>query len=501
MQARRATQVSAAIMSLVFGLLLVSGCTPGGPLISIPATAELSGVPSFIGQPAVANPLPIHTVPINPYLLDGRNGIHYDTCNSDVTNWVGPLGNNPSVATHKLDFIAKSCPTILFDSQGRLITVSISFFGTNLYLIDPLTLEILAKHPLPPKTNINIGGENDSSGGGYIHMTPSGQVIIPKMDKRIGFYELVENAGEPSWILVKDIDLSGTLPEDAYLQDTVPDYDGRIWFTTSIGILGYVNDEITGEVTTYTVEEGMQNQPAIDPTGLYVVTHGYMNKFSVDDITGDIILVWRTEYDNSAGQTGLLAPGSGTSPTLFGENENYVTIADNAYPTMHLNVYDRTTGAEICSQPVFEGSEGVGCENSLIGYGNDAVIENNGGFAGFFGDPQLTNEGLAKVHVLADQSGCELVWENYDLKASTTPALSTATGLIYSYSVKQGMDPEGNDTDAWFLSTVDWETGATVYEAWVGSGKEFADILQPVVIGPDAFYIGTRNGILAVRDD
>ena len=466
----------------------------GQPLISFPATAELSGVPSFIGEPAVPNPLAPIRVPPNPYLLDGRNGIHYDTYNSDATNDPGPLGRNLSVRTHLLDILGKSIPTTLFDSQGRLVTVSITFLGTYLYLLDPYTLEILAEYDLPRKTNINLNGENDASGGGYLHMTPSGQVIIPKMDKRIGTYELIENGGEPIWSLVKEIDLNGILPENGYINDSVPDYDGRMWFTTSIGIVGYI-DETTGDTKIYEFDEGLQNQLAIDPTGVYVLTHGYLNKLSVDS-AGDITLLWRSPYDNSAGQTGLVAPGSGTSPTLFGENHDLIAIADNAYPQMHLNVYHHDTGALICSYPVFEPGS-VGAKNSPIGYGNDVVIENNGGFAGLFGDPQLTHTGLAKIHVLDDLSAAELAWENDDLRASTTPTLSTATGLIYSYCVKQG----SNGSDAWFVSTVDWETGETVYESWVGSGPQFADMLQPVIIGAGAFYIGTRNGILAVRDN
>ena len=482
------------IILVIAGVL--SSCNNNPTLKSRPATAEQSGVKPVYGAPPEAKPLPPHHVPVNPYLLNGRNGIHYDTYNSDVTNDPGPAGKNPFVTTRRLNMLGKSVPTSLFDSKGRLITVMISFTSTYLYLIDPDSLFILAEERLPRKSNIHIfnNEENDASGGGYLHMTPSGQVIVPKMDKKITFYQVVEEQEKPRWEMVKEIDLSGNLPEEAYINDAVPDYDGQLWFTTSMGIVGYV-DKNNGEVITYTFPEGLQNQVAIDSTGVYVLTHAYLNKLSIE-ADGGIKLVWRSAYDNSAGLNGLVASGSGTSPTLLGNNDDLIAIADNGTPQMHMNVYHRDNGRLICSVPVFS-TDNTGCENSLIGYGNDVIIEDNGGFELFFGDPQNTNKGLIKIHILDDLSGAEVVWENYDLKASTTPTLSTANGMIYSYCVKEG----SNGSDAWFLSMVDWETGKTVYEYWVGSGRNFADMLQPVVINSGAFYIGTQTGILVVRDN
>jgi outer membrane protein assembly factor BamB len=325
-------------------------------------------------------------------------------------------------------------------------------------------------------------------------MTPSEQVIVPKMDKKIAFYQVMDQEGNPYWNLVKETDLSKSLPKEAYINDAVLDFRGRLWFTTSMGIVGYA-DESEEEIETYSFPEGLQNQLAIDSTGVYVLTNEYMNKLIVNN-DGKIKLKWRSSYDNRAGLNGLVGSGSGTSPTLFGKNDDLIAIADNGIPQMHMNVYHRDDGRLICSLPVF-GEEETGCENSLIGYGNDVVIENNGGFKLFFGDPQDTQTGLIRIHVHEDLSDAEIVWENYDLKASTTPALSTANGIIYSYCVKKG----SKGSNAWFLSMVDWETGKTVYEYWVGSGKDFPDMLQPVVIYDGTFYIGTKTGLLSIRDN
>ncbi len=476
--------------------IIISSCSNNPTLNSRPATAEESGVKPVYGSPPKAHKLPTHRIYQNPFLLNGRNGIHYDTYNSDVTNDLGPMGINPSVTTRKLNSLGKSIPTMLFDSKGRIITVMISFTSTWLYLMDPDSLFILAEEELPRKSNIHIFNheENDASGGGYLHLTPSEEVIVPKMDKKIAFYQVVDDNEKPYWKLNREIDLNDSLPEKAYINDAVFDFDGQLWFTTGIGIVGYVNKD-NGKVYTYIFPEGLQNQVAIDSTGVYVLTNKYMNKLAIN-ADGTIKLIWRSGYDNSAGLNGLVGSGSGTSPTLFGDNDDLIAIADNGTPQMHMNVYHREDGRLICSVPVF-GEGKTGCENSLIGYGNDVIIENNGGFKLFFGDPQDTQMGLIRIHVLENLSGAGIVWENYDLKASTTPTLSTANGLIYSYCVKKG----SNGSDAWFMSIVDWETGKTVYELWVGSGKHFADMLQPVVIYDGVFYIGTKTGILSVRDN
>lgn len=486
---------SKSLLILIIAALL-SSCSDILTLKSRPATAERSGIEPVFGSPPKAKPLASHSVPQSPFLLDGRNGIHYDSYNSDVTNDLGPMGINPSVSTHKLNRLGKSVPTVLFDSKGRIITVMISFTGTYLYLMDPSSLAILAEERLPRKNNIHIFNQkdNDASGGGYLHMTPSEQVIVPKMDKKIAFYQVIEKNEKPFWKLVKETDLSKSLPKEAHINDAVLDYRGQLWFTTSIGIVGYV-DKNSGILETHSFPEGLQNQLAIDSTGVYVLTNEFMNKLSIQD-DGKIKLEWRSSYDNRAGLNGLVGSGSGTSPTLLGDKDDLIAIADNGIPQMHMNVYHRKDGRKICSVPVFGEGE-TGCENSLIGYGNDVIIENNGGFKLFFGDPQDTQTGLIRIHVSEDLSGADIVWENYDLKASTTPTLSTANGLIYSYCVKKG----SKGGDARYLSMVDWETGKTVYEYWVGSGKDYADMLQPVVIYDGAFYIGTKTGILLIRDN
>jgi hypothetical protein len=94
-------------------------------------------------------------------------------------------------------------------------------------------------------------------------------------------------------------------------------------------------------------------------------------------------------------------------------------------------------------------------ENSPIGYGNDVVLENNAGYPGPFGNPLETVAGLTRLHVRDNYSGCDLVWHTDEFRAQTTPRLSTATGLIYTYSVKEGQPVLGIPFNGWYFGALD----------------------------------------------
>ena len=270
------------------------------------------------------------------------------------------------------------------------------------------------------------------------------------------------------WQLVDDYDLRPILNnEDAPLQDAITDFAGRLWFTTQPGIIGYI-DENTGEVETLELGEFLQNGFAIDADGaIYAVTVDALYRIDVE-ADGSISVEWRKAYLNDGGQGGLLSQGSGTTPTLFGDHNDLVAIADNSAGRINLNVYRRENGEQICQFPMFD--EGASAtENSPIGYGNNIVLENNAGYPGPFGNPQLTVAGLTRVRVRNDYSGCDLVWHTTEFRAQTTPRLSTATGLIYTYSVKAGQPILGIPTSGWYFGALDWETGERAYE---GLGRE-----------------------------
>lgn len=468
-------------------------------LESQPATAAEAGLPDYVGGPAIETAYAPLNIPENPYLDAVRNGIHEQTYNSDVTVYAGPLGNSPSVVTFKVDPLVAACPTVLFDESNRIIATCITLESTQLLLLDPYTLETLAIEHLPPKIFVP-GGEENASGGAYIHLDNEGRVVVGPSNKYVQRYKIKHNHDGFSWVLDEDFDLSSLVPGDVEITDTVVDYEGRLWFTSATGLIGYVNESTTPfSLETYDFREKTQNQVAIDPSGIYIVTVEAMNKLMVDAATGEISLQWRTAYDNSGGLgNGGISVGSGTSPTLFGENDDLVAVTDNAASQLHINLYDLATGREICSHPIFEPGKG-GAENSPAGYGDQIVVSNNFGFPGFFGgSPFDVENGLVKLEVNAERSACTTVWYNTDIKATPVPFFSTTTGLIYTYSLTEG----DNQAQGWYLDLVDWSTGLSVNKTWVGNGPEFDNIVQQIAITPyGGALVSVRNGFVMLRDN
>lgn len=195
--------------------------------------------------------------------------------------------------------------------------------------------------------------------------------------------------------------------------------------------------------------------------------------------------------------------GSGTTPDLFGDGDDYVAITDNADDRMNVLVYRRGPGVPdgqrlVCKVPVF-GSGASTTDNSMISWGNSLVVENN------YGYENLTSlllgrsvvGGAARIDVRPDGSGCDTVWESAVRSPSTVPKLSTANGLLYFYE-KQ---PNSLGIDAWYLTAVDFRTGQRRWTKLTGTGPSYDNNWAPVTIGPDGTaYVGVFNGIVAVRD-
>jgi hypothetical protein len=481
-------------------------------LISLPATAEATGLPEFVGEIAEPNPLPPIFIPPNPYLDEqGKNGLHGDNYNSDVYNYPGPLGKNPQVSSRQIGAIG-TCPTVVFAPSGHVVTVCIGLAQVRMFLMDPHSLEVVAEHSLPLRAAFAEGRFDelltDSSGGGYFHMDNLGRVLVGPANQQIETWEAVEvKKKQWEWQLVSAHNLSDLLDEGVHLQDAMTDYYGRTWFTTGAGLVGYVN-EVTGQTETIALDEFLQNSMVVDlgtegtaeTAGTYVVTVEALYKLKTA-ADGSIYIDWRQAYLNDGGQGGLLSSGSGTTPTAFGNNDDMIAIADNSAGRINLNVYMRESGDLVCSHPMFE--EGASAtENSPIGYGNSVVLENNAGYGGPFGDPLLVEAGLTKITVKNDYSGCVENWYNRSIKAQTTPRLSTETGLIYSYSVKAGTPIFGFiPTFGWYFTSIAWDTGEVINEVWVGSGPFWNNVLDPVTLAPDGTaYAGTLSGIMAIRD-
>jgi len=89
---------------------------------------------------------------------------------------------------------------------------------------------------------------------------------------------------------------------------------------------------------------------------------------------------------------------------------------------------------------------------------------------------------------------CRTVWTSNEIAPSVVPKLSLANGLVYTYTKPRRAD----NVDAWFLTTLDFDDGRTVYRRRAGTSFGFNNNYAPVTLGPDGTaYVGVLGGVVA----
>ena len=477
----------------------------GGEAVSHPATRALAEarsrrtgggpVPDFEGRVAVAKPLPPLPMPLHPIQDNGGYaGAHGDSYNSGVIPAAGPLGRELEIHSRITAAGPTYCSTQHFDAKGRIVTVCVGRREpTKLLLLDPAGLEVLATHELPPMA------------GFYFRMDQQGRVVVPVGDLSIQFFEVDETSGPPTWRLVRRLDLGDVVPPGQRGPMTLPldivaDWQGNWWFTLMTpAVVGYVDRN--GVVHPYFFEgESVANGLAADPDGIWVVSSAKL--YGLRAGREGVEVFARFPYDTSApdrslGGMGASSSGSGTTPVLFGEK--LIAFGDDASPRPNVLVYrlDDVPGDErlVCKVPVFEPGRSV-LENSFIGYDHSLVVENNMGFK-MTGGSQAAEPGFVRIDVRRDLSGCDVVWENYEVRAGTGAKLSLGSGLVYVHELLM----DTGDVEAWYVTAIDFETGERVWRQYVGSGLQWDNALLTMSIGPDGLLTsGLYAGLLSARD-
>ncbi|MFE3328776.1 hypothetical protein [Streptomyces sp. NPDC059176] len=484
-------------------------------------------VSPYDGAPATPRPVPGPPLPQNPHLAtNGRSGMHADAAGSGTHPYSGPLGVRPSVTSEKIAPIGGECATATFDSAGRLLTVCGTFSGFLLKLLDPRTLGTLAEYRLPQRsstveaiTRLDFSKIfKDTSGGAYFYLDDQDRVVLA--DSRQHVLRIAHaRAADGSWrfAVEDDWDLTAHVPHDCIswtnlfpsgtcdpVTSVMPDWNGRIWWVTRLGRVGTV-DPATGTVRSVRLDgEEIQNSFSVAEDGVFVVSDHALYGF-LGDAGGTPRVQWRQTYDRGTGsKPGSVNQGSGTTPDLFGQGDDYVAITDNADDRMNVLVFRRGTDVPakrrlVCKVPVF-GSGASTTDNSLISWGNSLVVENNYGYENLtslvFGRSVVG--GATRIDVRADGSGCDTVWQSDVRSPSTVPKLSTANGLVYFYE----KPPHPLGIDAWYVTAVDFRTGERRWSRLTGTGLRYDNNWAPITIGPDGtLYAGVFNGIVAVRDE
>jgi hypothetical protein len=503
--------------------LVLAGCSRE-PVKPIPRWWGACTVPDFVGAAAEARPLEDPGVPQHPFMADSVSGtMHADAFSSGAHRGPGPLGIDPVVASSARGLVGGECATVVFDSRGRLVTVCGDFEAFTLLLLDPVTLEELASYRLPPRPSTKEALHKrdlqiittDTSGGAYFYLDEQGRVVLATSDRKILRIAIRDRDSGPAFEVEDSWDLAAHVPADCWTPENknpqgpcdavtavLPDWQGRLWWVTRLGTVGTLDPE-TGDIRTTRLEGGIQNSFSVARDLVVVVSNEALYGLTADQETGEPVVAWREAYERGKGpKPGAIDLGSGTTPTLFGPDQEYVAIADNADPRINVLVFRRQEGEPgvtlVCKEPVFEKNRSA-TDNSLIGFGRSVIVENNYGYKNFlsllFG--KASAGGLARIDIDEDEKGCRTAWTSSERSPSTVPKLSTESGLVYLYT----KDPQPWLVDAWYLTALDFGTGKTVFKVLTGTGWGYDNHWAPITLGPDGTaYVGVLNGIVAVRD-
>ena len=506
--------------ALLIALLLPACSEPVAPK---PIEGEPGSAPAFIGEPARAKPIAFD-VPAHPYMAaQGRNAMHADGYSSDVHPGGGPLGNNIQMISRVGITRAPGgqCATLTFDSEQRLVALCAAMTGFRLHLIEPRSLRLLAEYKLPmrPSSYDAIIQRDKSyimedSSGAYFYLDEQDRVVMAASDQTVRRISHSEDANGNWSFQTDDIwDLSDDVPHDCTtptnwepegecdpITAVMPDHGGLIWWVTRRGRLGTL-DPRNGEVKSSRLDnEEIQNGFSVAEDGIYIVSDHAMYRFYADD-SGVPQMGWRESYDRGTSRkVGTINQGSGTTPTLMGED--YVTITDNADGRINLVVYQRRqdhTGArQVCAVPLFEQNHSV-TDNSMVAFNRSILIENNAGYTSVYEQKDWNNTagGIMRIDVREDASGCDVIWHSQERSPSVVPKFSASNGLAYFYTFAK--QPDGQI--AWYLTALDYATGKTQFKILTGIGTHFDNNWAPLTLAPDGTaYVGTSRGLVAIWD-
>jgi hypothetical protein len=506
---------SMSVALIVAGILVLvvpvaAGIDEDTPIPPGPSTE----LPDYIGAPAKPHPLPPPHVPQNPSMAANPwNNVHNDTWLSDVYMVPGPLGREPAILSSRLEAARRSstspmftCGCLTFDSRGRIVATCVGPGELSLVLLDPLSLEVLAFLHLPINPDPAA-----AYGSAYMYLDDRDRAVVNLTD-HLWVVGQTGPADSPAFDDPIDYDLSMWLDGDS-MQAVMPDWQGRLWFTTrhsaTVGVLDPEKYPAEGAVNTLKFDgEEIGNSPAVTADSTYVVTTKKLYRLAAGP-DGVPQVVWQSEpYQNSGIQKpGQLTAGSGTSPTIL-DGGKYVAITDND-DQMHVVVYrteEKLRPHEervVCEVPVFEPGAGA-TEDSLIGLGRSLIVANQYGYSIEFNEEENrfestpTEPGVARVDIDDNGKDCRLVWTNETLAVPQVgPKMSTKNGLMYLFT--RTYDQSGLDVYYW--TGVDFRTGERVWAQQVGTGPLFDSYVPGPAIGPTgALYVGTYGGFVAMRD-
>jgi hypothetical protein len=443
----RLAAVSAAVTGAV---ALVVVLAPDGWL-PIPSGPGRWVTPSYVGRAAIGHE--VTGLPTGP----------------GVSPWPGPEGDRTQVDTAW--FGGAHCRTLLVDPQRRLVGLCAGADGPEVHLVEPDSMRVEASRDLPA-----------SGCGGVLRLDARGRAVAAS-GRAIWTFDAALGVASTT-------DLTGVVAPGDCIVGLAPTRAGT-WFVTSEGRLGLAGN---GRPRVVRLQEHVTAGLAADGDDVYAVTTDALYRVSATSSRPRID--WRTSYDNGIERKpGQPSQGSGTTPAVL--PGGLVAIADNADPRMNVLFLRRTTGEEVCRAPVFaSGESATGSDLVPVG-ARSVVIDNNHGYDGRLATVlgRATSPGIARVDAASDR--CHVAWTSDQVVPSASGVLSTANGLLYTYTTRHSWW----GVNAWYLTALDPTTGRPIFSVRTGLGSQLDNDRAGVTLAPDgSAYVPTLAGLVRVHD-
>ncbi|MFE2877768.1 hypothetical protein ACFXG6_32330 [Streptomyces roseus] len=439
--------------------------------------------------------------PQNPATAaNGAATMHGDSGSSGTTPHPGP---GTSAVDYSRTALASACPTVVVGGDGYVIALCTTIFGQTptVHLLDPVTGADLASLALP---------KGSLFGGVYAYLDNGDRLVV--VDGNNNLVRVGHRRAGSGWTLQieQSTPLGDAVPAGDNIVGLTPDWEGRVWFATSGGVIGTV-DTGTGAVRSISTGEGVQNSISTVPGRTAVATDHALYLLSAGP-DGVPVVDWRAPYDRGpARKPGQLSWGTGTTPSFFGPGNGteYVTIVDNAAPHGNLLVYRAAGGPDpVCRIPVLTQYARSGTEDAVIASGRSVFVTNTYGYpypalpeGAPASRPSSANfdGGLSRIDVNAEGTGCSVVW-NSKVKSAALPRLSLADGKIYTVSVTGPTGSAGLNTFAQYHHCViDPVTGAQLTSSFLGIGLVYNPLQMRGTAAPDGtLYQGTETGVVRI---
>ena len=455
--------------------------------------------------------------------------IHHSPAQEASTPLAGPDGAaGGGLVVDFLDSV-QGPSSVLFDSQGSLYVMGVDFLekkhifmrlaAGSLEQIDALEMSIES----PLEGLYSFVDQEDCWWNGHtqviLRLCTEGETLRQDMsfnllelypdlmgedDSIIGLMPLYESPGMIDIAFV----MTGLKPVHEEGQFT------KIVIGAKVGVLRVREDGGSELVVNTYEDENISNNSALDPDGnLFVLTNRRALKLRLEGTGGDaeLVEVWSKPYESGDpipsfpcdDETSIdlcellsrqadvkFADGSGTTPTLLGDDLQYLAFTDGSRPLAVIILRTEDGSSVDMDTPHPFSDPDSQTENTITAYGSRFALESN------------STKGAA-AYELSGGTGderVELLWVNEDIFAPNgVPLISGESNALYLYEM-QGDSPWADETE-WFVTALDLDTGELLWRELIGTGLDHNSVYAPLCIDHRRrMYIGLFGGLLRLME-